>query len=187
MVKPSSACSTPCLATLTSLKISPVDGTTLWPPLTLLVAYLFIGTIMLLNLLIAILSTSHSMVHDNVKIEFKVSKARIIEQYRLVVDRNLLPAPFNLVQLVADLVKFVVIAPISMVTRSWCSSLEQSRGHHANLCSDFNAFCPRTALAYGRLIFWAVLGPVAVVTGALLLWTLSSFQYIRPICLVHAV
>lgn len=63
----------------------------------LLVVYLFIVvTIMLLNLLVAILSTSHAKVHDNVEGEFKVSKARIVEHSRFVVSKDLASCPRQL-------------------------------------------------------------------------------------------
>lgn len=73
----------------------------------LVVVYLFIVTTMLLNLLIAILSTAHAQVQGNVGVEFKVSKARIVACYRMVVDKDLLPIPFNLVQLLGSLVAFL--------------------------------------------------------------------------------
>ena len=133
----------------------------------LLVVYLFIVTIMLLNLLVAILSTSHSKVQDNVKVEFKVSKARIIEHYRLVVEKDLLPAPFNLVQLVADLVK-LVMAPLAILLGFLCNVSKVER-----LCSEL---WTSARLVFGRIVFWAILGPVAVVGGALL-WVVSSFPY----------
>lgn len=69
----------------------------------LVVAYLFIVTIMLLNLLIAILSTSHARVQEDTDGAFKLSKARLINHYRTVVDEDVLPAPFNVVQLILSL------------------------------------------------------------------------------------
>lgn len=64
----------------------------------LLVAYLVIITIVLLNLLIAVLSTKHSEVQEHADKEYKVLKARLIKHYRFVVQDDLLPSPFNLVQ-----------------------------------------------------------------------------------------
>jgi len=64
----------------------------------LLVIFVIVVTIMLLNLLIAILSTAHADVHSNTEKEFKVSTARTVEHYRLAVELDLLPAPFNLLQ-----------------------------------------------------------------------------------------
>lgn len=86
----------------------------------LLVVYLSIVTVMLLNLLIAILSAVHAEVRDNVAGEFRVSKARLVEHYRLVVQKDLLPAPFNLIQLVAGLVK-IVVSPFPMLRGRSCA------------------------------------------------------------------
>ena len=65
----------------------------------LLVAFLIIITIVLLNLLIAVLSTKHAEVQEHADKEYRVLKARLIKHYRFVVQNDLLPAPFNLVQL----------------------------------------------------------------------------------------
>lgn len=190
----------------------------------LVVLYLFIVTIMLLNLLIAILSTAHAQVQENVEGEFKVSKARIVAYYRMVVDKNLLPAPFNLVQLVVSLV----------VTVLWCGCGCLRRVHGVNPAMDADGNPPGAApdeektdevegqgqmgiyesateggehraggdrfgergrsevaestrtqrgswrdaykdteQGFGLVVFWLVLGPVAVAGGALL-WILSA-------------
>lgn len=103
----------------------------------LLVVYLVIIAIVLLNLLIAILSTSHSQVQEHADQEYRVLKARLIKHYRTVVREDLLPAPFNLVQL-----------PLrgSKVARRYL----------------------------GYLVFWLVVGPAAVIGGAIL-WVVSAF------------
>lgn len=67
--------------------------------MALLVVYLILITVVLLNLLIAVLSTSHAKVQEHADQEYKVLKARLIKHYRFVVQNDLLPAPFNLVQL----------------------------------------------------------------------------------------
>lgn len=109
----------------------------------LLVIYLFIVAIMLLNLLVAILSTSHAKVEDNVEREFKVSKARIIEHYQLVVKDNLLPAPFNLID------ELLRLGPTRSATFfNWLRGL------------------------VGRLLFFLVLSPMAL-AGGMLLWVFS--------------
>lgn len=56
-------------------------------------------TIVLLNLLVAILSTSHAQVQEHADQEYKVLKARLIKHYRVVVQDDVLPASFNVVQL----------------------------------------------------------------------------------------
>lgn len=64
---------------------------------TLVVAYLVIMTIMMLNLLIAVLSTAHAKVHGNIDMEYRVSSARLMGHYVWAVKQHILPAPFNLV------------------------------------------------------------------------------------------
>ncbi len=134
----------------------------------LLVVYLFFITIMLLNLLIAILNTSHAEVQEDVHRAFKVSKARMIENYRFVVDNDLLPAPFNMLPL--------VVAPLLMLlppgladaavdratSRSAAARLSLSRAAH-----------DRAKNLVGRVAFWLVMGPLAVAGGSAL-WALSA-------------
>ena len=126
----------------------------------LVVVYLLIMTIMLLNLLVAILSTAHAQVQGNVEGEFRVSKARIIEYYRLVVEKDLLPAPFNLIQPITSIAK----APFTYCSKCWRhqSSLMPDRP------SERNSRAP-----CGEIIFSFVLGSVAVVVGAML-WVGSA-------------
>lgn len=162
----------------------------------LLVVYLFIVTIMLLNLLVAILSASHTKIQDNVEVEFKVSKARIIDHYQSVVEHGLLPAPFNLMQLVADLAAKLVVVPMATLLLWFLRrSLVDDccfRFGPLWIYRYFGARMPEVSkvrvrrewqqlqrtvwTTYGRLVFWAVLGPVAVAGGALL-WIMSSFPY----------
>lgn len=66
----------------------------------LLGCFFIVSNIVLLNLLIGILSTEYDLVREKIDLEFKVSKARVIEYYRHVVEKDWLPAPFNLVQIV---------------------------------------------------------------------------------------
>lgn len=115
----------------------------------LLVVYLVVITIMLLNLLIAVLSTSHARVEKNAEREFKVSKARLVKHYRMVVERDLLPAPFNLLQ--------VMVSSLCMIKdRSW-----KRKGHG------------RANRVVGQAIFGLVMSPVAVAAGTIL-WVLSG-------------
>ncbi len=118
---------------------------------TLLVVYLLVMGVMLLNLLIAVLSTSHSKVEGKADQEFKVSKARFIVHYRLVVDKCLLPPPFNLIQLVVSL-------PLLVGDRS-----RQGAAYR------------RAKEVVARTVFWLVLGPTAVVCGSAL-WIVSSLS-----------
>lgn len=126
----------------------------------LLVVYLFIVTVMLLNLLVAILSTSHAQVEENIEREFKVSIARMMDHYQLVVTNDMLPTPFNLLQL--------VVWPIA-----WC--VNECCGRNSGLSGNTQQYRDRSKEAYacgskavGRVVFWVVLGPVAVIGGSLL-------------------
>ena len=67
---------------------------------TLMVIYLVIMLITLLNFLIAVLSTAHSEVQQNVEKEFQLEKARAILKSAEEVKCDVLPPPFNLVKLV---------------------------------------------------------------------------------------
>lgn len=64
----------------------------------LLVMYLVITAVMLLNLLIAVLSTTHSEVHQNAPKEFQLARAKLILQSEEDVLKDVLPPPFNLVK-----------------------------------------------------------------------------------------
>ena len=141
----------------------------------LVVMYVLIMTIMLLNLLVAILSTAHAQVQDNVGGEFRVSKARIIEYYRLVVDKDLLPAPFNLMQIVA----YTRNAAVTYFSEHWCQTCSRTTCHpsetegenETNSGRAIGNVPPRTR--YGEIVFSLVLGSVAVVVGAIL-WVGSA-------------
>ena len=120
----------------------------------LLVIFVIVVTIMLLNLLIAILSTAHADVHSNTEKEFKVSTARTVEHYRLAVELDILPAPFNLLQALVSLACFA-------------TGGQQSES------------CRRVKRAVGQVIFWFALGPIAIVTGTLL-WV-ASIPHVIPL------
>ena len=112
----------------------------------LLATYLIIMSIMLLNLLVAVLSTSHAKLEGNVLI--RVSRARLYMLYRWVVEDDVLPAPFNLVQMAA-------VLPCGVF-----DLLVQRKSHVA------------VRKCLGRVAFWLVMGPVAILTGSLL-WLAS--------------
>ena len=114
----------------------------------LLVLYLVVMTIMLLNLLIAVLSTAYAKVETNADKRLEVSKVRTVEHFRLIVASDILPAPFNLVQLIFT-VPFIL-------TGTW-------------KCKAYR----RISKAVGCVSFWLVLSPLAVVAG-ILLWVASS-------------
>lgn len=120
----------------------------------LLGVYLFIVSIMLLNLLVAVLSTSHAQVQDNVAQESKVSKARMIEHYQAMVQSDYLPSPINFVQLVLTAPLTVLVMLVS--TKGWTKTSKAIKS------------------LFGRVVFWLVLGPLAVTVG-ILLWFVSMF------------
>ncbi|CAN0035863.1 unnamed protein product, partial [Hapterophycus canaliculatus] len=143
----------------------------------LVVVYLFIVTIMLLNLLIAILSTSHAQVQGNAGGALKVSKARIVHQYQTAVADHLLPAPFNLVQLFLSLCGFVFALPYSFIeAKRECPSSADGRVFWRKVCERARQAGNKAREAFGRLVFWFVLGPAAVAGGAIL-WFFSGLSY----------
>ncbi|CAN0480244.1 unnamed protein product [Ectocarpus sp. 12 AP-2014] len=136
----------------------------------LLVVYLFVVTIMLLNLLVAILSTPHAEVQDNVKVEVKVSKARVVEHYQWVVDHHVLPAPFNVLQ---EVLSFAV----SMLVMLCWLVVVMLQGMRMDTLKDgwkqAKGACVHVRNAFGQLVFWLMLGLVAVTTGVAM-WILSG-------------
>lgn len=136
----------------------------------LLVMYLVIVTILLLNLLVAILSTSHAQVQDRLEQEFNESKGRMIGHYLSVVAEDRLPAPFNLVQLVLTPFFRLGAAEVDCSTKK---SKEFSPPDGWHLCT--HRVHRTQARPLGRVVFWLMLGPVAV-TGGALLWIGSAWH-----------
>ncbi|CAM9397930.1 unnamed protein product [Ectocarpus fasciculatus] len=68
--------------------------------IVLMVVYMVIMAVVLLNLLIAVLSTAHSKVYDNGDNEFHLARAKLIYQSARVVTHRRPPPPFNLVKAV---------------------------------------------------------------------------------------
>ncbi|CAM9844008.1 unnamed protein product [Ectocarpus sp. 8 AP-2014] len=136
----------------------------------LLVVYLFVVTIMLLNLLVAILSTSHAEVQDNVKVEVKVSKARVVEHYQWVVEHHVLPAPFNVLQEVLSWAVWMVVMlcwlVVAMLQGMRMDTLREG-------CEQANGVYVHVRDVFGQFVFWLVLGLVAVTTGVAM-WILSG-------------
>lgn len=120
----------------------------------LLVVYLVIMTVILLNLLVAILSTSHAEVQENADREFRISKARMIQRYRLVVDKHIPPAPFNVPQELLVAILKLIDLPSSAIKLV------------ANYFFE----------AVGRVVCWLVLGSTAVLVGTIL-WIASGVYH----------
>ncbi|CAM9782826.1 unnamed protein product [Scytosiphon promiscuus] len=116
----------------------------------LLVVYLFIVSIMLLNLLIAILSTAHSQVEKNVARESKTSRARLFDHYRTVVQKDLLPAPFNLVNLALAVVMYILFPPYCLFVADPTAMWARTRKWKQHLVRSI-----------GLVLFWGLLTPFA--------------------------
>lgn len=110
----------------------------------LLVAYLIITAVVLLNLLIAVLSTEHGKVEQVQERAFHESKVRIMKLYHQVTKKDILPAPFNLVQLGAWLLFAAADQALSLNTRA------------------------RVKRSFGVTIFWLCCGPISL----LVIWSL---------------
>ena len=123
----------------------------------LLVVYLVVMTIMLLNLLIAVLSTAHAKVEMNTDKELEVSKVRVVEHYRLIVALDILPAPFNLVP-------FALNLPFLLM---------RQRARQDKIRRKLDQ-------TVGQISFWLVLSPVVVTAGTLLWITSSVFTVFVP-------
>lgn len=61
-------------------------------------------SVVLLNLLIAVLSTAHDQVYANAEKEFHLARARLIYQSARVVARQRPPPPLNLVKVVVGVI-----------------------------------------------------------------------------------
>eukprot|EP00903_Cladosiphon_okamuranus_P021649 g19903.t1 len=142
----------------------------------LLVAYLLVLAIIMLNLLIAVLTTTHGEVHENGEKEFHLARTRLIQQSARAVAYGRVPPPFNLLQLVSG---FVVDAVIECIW--WGAKLQ---GFLERSCRrrdvDKIVYAPITS-KYGwhtfdgmmqRFAFAFAMGLVAVALNGLL-WVFS--------------
>ncbi|CAM9621106.1 unnamed protein product [Ectocarpus sp. 13 AM-2016] len=69
----------------------------------LLVAYLVVLAVVMLNLLVAVLTTAHGEVNANGEKEFHLARTRLILQSARAVAHRRIPPPLNLVQLIVGL------------------------------------------------------------------------------------
>ncbi|CAM9209896.1 unnamed protein product [Ectocarpus sp. 6 AP-2014] len=148
----------------------------------LLVVYLVLLTIMMLNLLVAVLSTAHAKVDADAGLEYKVTKARLIQHYVNVVEIDRLPPPLNLCQWIFAL-PFMVLDLCSRSSRrpstARTNSAADSASNSSSSSSSSNEETKRDSShfdvargCFGRLAFWAMLGPIAVLAGWVL-WMIS--------------
>ncbi|CAM9872703.1 unnamed protein product, partial [Hapterophycus canaliculatus] len=123
----------------------------------LLVLYLIVVAVMLLNLLIAVLSTEHAKVEQQQDRAFRESKVRIMKLYSRQVDADLVPSPFNLVQLAL-----------------WLAASAVDRVFHLQTC-------PKIMKGFGVGVFWWMLGPPALLV-AWGLWLASIPAAVLRVC-----
>ncbi|CAM9825189.1 unnamed protein product [Ectocarpus sp. 4 AP-2014] len=154
----------------------------------LLVVYLVLLTIMMLNLLVAVLSTAHAKVDADAGLEYKVTKARLIQHYVNVVEIDRLPPPLNLCQwifalpfMVLDLWSRSSRRPSTASTNSAADSASSSRSRSSSSSNNINgnektkrdrSHFEVARGCFGRVAFWAILGPIAVLAGWVL-WMIS--------------
>jgi len=94
----------------------------------LLVAYMVATVIMLINLLIAMMSSSFATVKENSRTEWMFARMRLIEDY---MDMPALPAPLNLVAAPARLVGVALEAASSLLSGRCWKSRQGSGGGRA--------------------------------------------------------
>ncbi|CAN0030798.1 unnamed protein product, partial [Phaeothamnion confervicola] len=111
----------------------------------LMCLYLTVMMVMLLNLLIAVLSTAYAAVTDNVEKEFHVSKALSVTESIKSAEMDLLPSPLNVVQ-------------VCLVDAGRMLSLF--------------GWVPNAKRILGELAFSLLMGPVGVL-GSVMLWLCS--------------
>ncbi|CAM9848129.1 unnamed protein product [Scytosiphon promiscuus] len=163
----------------------------------LLVVFILVLTIMMLNLLVAVLSTAHAKVDNDTDLEYKVTKARLIQRYTQVVRIDRLPPPYNLAQGCITLPLMVAewfhsrrarsrsaptprsTATSSSLTRSSSAPSASVSALLPNSTSSTN-HKPRGAAkaangCFGRTVFWLVIGPLAVLAGWAL-WAASTIK-----------
>eukprot|EP00903_Cladosiphon_okamuranus_P011810 g11098.t1 len=126
----------------------------------LLVVYLFVVSILLLNLLIAVLSTAHARIDEAQERAFTSSKIGFITLYSGHVEKDSVPAPFNLVQ-------FALWLPAVAIDRLWVR----------DGCHRLSANVARVT---GVFFFWLVLGPLGFL-ATWPLWVLSVPHRVRAV------
>ena len=100
--------------------------------IALLVLYMVIMAILMLNLLIAVLSTVHDAVNDHSELEFQLSRNQIIQRQTYEVQKDRLPPPFSLV-LETTLVAADVVGELWNVARVLCAKRPNAPHESANI------------------------------------------------------
>ncbi|CAM9206508.1 unnamed protein product [Ectocarpus fasciculatus] len=134
----------------------------------LLVVYMITMTVVLLNLLVAVLSTTHGKVYANAEKEFHHARARLIYQSARVVSRARPPPPLNLIKLVCGVL-------LDAGTEVWRVGVWLKGGRsQAKMLSPFSTTHQWKTLEGGlqRLEFAFTFG-VATVGLSAILWIVS--------------
>lgn len=85
----------------------------------LLVAYLVVMAVLMLNLLIAVLSTAHSEVYERAENEFNLARTRLITESASAILRGRLPPPLNLVAETLGVLADAVGAVFQLTAKLW--------------------------------------------------------------------
>jgi hypothetical protein len=88
----------------------------------IMVAYITFTSILLLNLLIARMSSAHDIIADRSQQEWSFIQASLLTEYAVMEERNplcVLPAPFNVITILAYLTKHTVASSHSMMMTSF--------------------------------------------------------------------
>eukprot|EP00903_Cladosiphon_okamuranus_P014652 g13586.t1 len=134
----------------------------------LMVAYMITMSVVLLNLLIAVLSTAHDEVYANAEKEFHLARARLIYQSAQVVSTGRPPPPLNLLKVVFGLLVDTGTEVWRLwlwVTRGRAEAKKWGPASNTHKWKTFEGSLQRRAFAW-------TLGAAAVVLSAVL-WILS--------------
>lgn len=108
----------------------------------------------------------------------QVSKARIIQHYVDVVETDTLPSPLNIMQMVLSF-------PFVIIDALFCFPDFRDRDGKKPASDARKGLYTRSRRFVGRTVFWAMLGPFAIVAGALL-WMTSVVKAPHVVWVAYA-
>lgn len=108
----------------------------------------------------------------------QVSKARIIQHYVNVVETDTLPSPFNVMQMAFAFPFVIIDAILCFPDFRDRDGKKPAPGARRGLYSRARRFA-------GRAVFWATLGPFAIIAGALL-WITSVVKAPSVVWMAYA-
>ena len=167
-----------------------------WLGPTLMTLYLFIGAVMLLNLLIAILSDVYTRVNDSSKKEVSFTKAKTVSEFRIFWNGNktaiMLPPPLNLLTMPTTSVSWLFDGAAYCLGRSEGSSVGQQLRRGTSLLNAIVliAICSAAMaplLWAGTVVLYLALIPAITVYGASAVlsdmgsryWLFCDFRYMQ--------